>query len=701
METQREASPAAAEHAHFPALDGLRAVAIFGVFVYHVCNAAMPGGFAGVDVFFVLSGFLITSIILREKETGTFSFGEFYLRRIQRLLPNALAVIACTLVLWIFLLPVGQEIDAGKHGVWTLFYASNIYIWKFLGTYWGIPADFAPFTHFWSLGVEEQFYILFPVCLLALLALRRGIAKIALPVATAASFALCFYGTTHFPVANFYLLPSRVWELLLGASLALAGGGLFAANGTPNATGGGGRVAGALGWAGLGLIAVSFFWTDAGGMGFPGWVVALPTLGSVLVLRAIAARRATLTRALSWRPFVAVGKISYSLYLWHWPLIVLGRNRAHYADVPLLWGTAAGGAVSIALAAAAYCFIERPLRKRGAGRGARLAVIVGGFCVVLALCVFAATRPGYKPSRYAPVVSSLNLYAINLQPLPAPQRPWFDLLPAERPGVDGRGTDAVLRFWPAPAGYDRGAIFRGILRPHAGTGAAPDVFVWGSSHACMYSKVIDDICAGRKLSASFWGWAATPLFPEQRNGGGTTGGARDALLTRFYAARAKVLRDANPRILFLISPWKEAGLEADLRTLLADLRRWNLRTRVIFVRQNPALRHGLIDNPRAVLDFLSTGGAPAKLRPNEGEAERLRCAEIAERLAAEDSRLAVIAPDKIFRNPDGSVRYAAGRDFFYLDWNHLSDAGAAAARPVFEEVLAVPPPAAPVPLLAP
>ena len=192
-------------------LDGIRAIAILAVLLFHAWPVALRGGFTGVDVFFVLSGFLITSIILHDIREGSFSIREFYLRRIQRLLPNAVVTILAVLLLWTFLMPPSAAIQPGEHGLWTLFNLSNLYIWKNLGDYWGNNAKLAPLTHFWSLGIEEQFYLFFPTFLLLLARFQRSRVRLCLTAAAVFSFLMCLYGTHTHPVATFFLLPTRVW----------------------------------------------------------------------------------------------------------------------------------------------------------------------------------------------------------------------------------------------------------------------------------------------------------------------------------------------------------------------------------------------------------------------------------------------------------------------------------------------------------
>ena len=201
-------------------LDGIRAIAIVAVLIYHVSPGWLSGGSTGVDVFFVLSGFLITSIILHDIQDRCFSMQEFYLRRIQRLLPNAIACILAVLLLWTLFLPANASVQPGVHGLWTLVNLSNVYVWRYLGGYWGAAAETAPLTHFWSLGIEEQFYLLWSVALLVVFKLRAKLLPALIIGALLASFAASLITTPIDPVAAFYLPATRTWELALGALLA-------------------------------------------------------------------------------------------------------------------------------------------------------------------------------------------------------------------------------------------------------------------------------------------------------------------------------------------------------------------------------------------------------------------------------------------------------------------------------------------------
>ena len=247
-------------------LDGLRAIAILVVLIFHMAPAALPGGFIGVDVFYVLSGFLITSILVAGIDRGTFSFAEFYRRRIQRLLPNVIVTVLATVALWsLFLMPSAAR-QAAAHGVWALVSLSNVYVLNFLGGYWGNAAETAPLTHTWSLGVEEQFYLLYPALLVLLARLARARLRAWLIGIALASFALSVWLTPRAPAFAFYMLPTRMWQLLAGAIVALPGGAFpLRALVTSRAAG----------WLGLAVVLGGSMWIPSDG--FPGWIALVPT----------------------------------------------------------------------------------------------------------------------------------------------------------------------------------------------------------------------------------------------------------------------------------------------------------------------------------------------------------------------------------------------------------------------------------------
>jgi len=301
----------AARHAYRPDLDGLRAVAVLAVLAFHAFPKALPGGFAGVDVFFVISGFLISGIIFEALRAGRFSFADFYWRRVRRIFPALVLVLAACLGLgWMLLLP-DEYRQLGKHAVAGAGFLSNIVLWREAG-YFATAAELKPLLHLWSLGVEEQYYLVWPLAL-ALLAARPRALPWMIAGLAAASFALNIWLTPRAPSAAFYLPMTRFWELMAGSALAY-----HVHYGSP-----GRRLADLKAAAGLALVAAGIALLSAQ-RPFPGWWALLPVGGTALLIAA--GPGAWINRRILSNPaMVYVGLISYPLYLWHWPLLAYAR----------------------------------------------------------------------------------------------------------------------------------------------------------------------------------------------------------------------------------------------------------------------------------------------------------------------------------------------------------------------------------------
>jgi len=358
---------------HRPEIDGLRAVAILPVVLFHAGVTAFSGGYVGVDVFFVISGFLITGLIKEELEAGRFSILGFYNRRVRRILPAlAFTAIGTSLAAFVFLLP-SFLVDFSKSLVSVSTFVSNFYFWKASG-YFENSAHLRPMLHTWSLAVEEQFYIFMPIAAFIVYRFLSQRWFLIFGAGALASLALSIYATQVGPTANFFLLPTRAWELLLGALLAAL------------------PVRRDAGWisqggslAGLALIAWAVFAYDEA-TPFPGAAALPPCIGTAFAIYFADPRRTFVGRLLTLKPMIAIGLISYSLYLVHWPIAVFWRYLT--LEAPSLWGAAIIASVSIALAAFSWKFIEQPFRRRGktsnlrvigAGLGALALIgVVGG-----------------------------------------------------------------------------------------------------------------------------------------------------------------------------------------------------------------------------------------------------------------------------------------------------------------------------------
>jgi peptidoglycan/LPS O-acetylase OafA/YrhL len=369
-----------------PEVQGLRAVAVGLVVLYHFWPLRLTGGFVGVDVFFVISGFLITSHLMKEVvRDGSVSLRTFWARRIRRLLPASLLVLAVSAVATVLWVYPTQWATTARQLIASALYVQN----------WALASDSVDYLaqgdaptlaqHFWSLSVEEQFYIVWPLLLVGGLALGRRFGRGSQPVRTAAiviavvgltSFVISVAGTAYDPAWAYFATPTRIWELALGAGLALTQVRLHV----------GVRVV--MGWLGIAAVVASAFVLD-GGTPFPGWVAAVPTLGTVAVIAAGQTRsRIGVDRMLSLRPSTFLGDISYSVYLWHWPLVVVapmmvGRTLGWVDKLVLI-------VLVVLMSWATKVHVEdrfRAPRRAGTGVARTYALAAAGMAVVVVLGV--------------------------------------------------------------------------------------------------------------------------------------------------------------------------------------------------------------------------------------------------------------------------------------------------------------------------
>lgn len=327
-------------------IDGLRAVAVLPVILFHGGIAGFGGGFVGVDIFFVLSGYLITSLLIEDLRLGRFSIVRFYERRARRILPALFLIMAVSgLFAWAWMLPTDLR-SFSQSLVATVLFASNIYFYLKTG-YFDAETDPRPLLHTWSLAVEEQFYLFFPLLLFALWKLGRPAAFGVIAALLSVSLALADWGSRYAPDAAFYLLPSRTWELLAGSVCA------FLLSGRPL------RPNDILAGAGLCLILASVFAFDKA-TPFPGVYALVPVAGTVLIIL-FAGQGNRVAQFLSARPLVGIGLISYSAYLWHQPLFEYVRLRSITPP-----SQATMTVLLVPCLALAYCswrFVEQPFRR--------------------------------------------------------------------------------------------------------------------------------------------------------------------------------------------------------------------------------------------------------------------------------------------------------------------------------------------------
>lgn len=441
-------------------IDGLRAVAVLAVVLFHIGLDLIPGGFAGVDIFFVISGFLITGNIIREtnSEKG-FSFAEFYRRRALRILPVLFTVLLVTLLVSQFVLLPDDLKELSYASIASVASAANIYFTYFLNTSYFSQASLQqPLLHLWSLGVEEQFYFIWPIVLIALVSgFRYGSVLVVVVALAMGSFALAESLLATQPKFAYYMLPTRAGELLIGALLAI----MLSRDGSKGLSRKSRNVIGLLG---AGLIVFSLGWITED-TGFPG-INALPsTIGAALVIWSGSGRFGWMGRFLSLKPLVFIGLISYSLYLWHWPVLAFYRY-AYGAIEPM----AAVGlfVLMLALSVLSYRMVERPCRRlKWSFRKVAVQGVTSGAFAVVGLCVGIVLSRGF------------GLYAWDDE--------YREALQTIKPAPAALSYPYVCQSWR----LTRDILNRAscIIDP-SGSQEAPKALLWGDSHAAHYVGVL-------------------------------------------------------------------------------------------------------------------------------------------------------------------------------------------------------------------
>lgn len=452
-----------------PEVDGLRAIAVIAVLLFHFDPRLAPGGFTGVDIFFVISGFLISSIIIRSQAGDGFSFRDFYASRVRRIVPAYAAVVFGTLVAGCLLMQSADLVRLGTAATWSLLAAPNIFFWLHLDTgYFATDSRQLPLLHLWSLGVEEQFYLLWPILLLLGLKLRRqrllsGLVALLCLV----SFAYAHHQAAIDPSLAYYMLPARAGELGIGAILALV-------QAVRNPSRDGGIIYEAVAVAGLCLMAWSLYALD-GSSRFPGWNALPACLGAALVIWSDSRRRCAALAPLRWRPMVAVGLISYSLYLWHWPVLAFARYLGVQPDTRAGWGLLA---LILVLSISSYWLVERRARSLRLP-GARVAALLFfvPVTILLVMSIVVTTQAG-------------RISALAGNGVDAAER---RLLADTAPAYEFPYNCQLEQFDP------------GVLeQPRCvhGTAASgnPDVLLWGDSHAAHYIGVLASVADRNGLS---------------------------------------------------------------------------------------------------------------------------------------------------------------------------------------------------------
>jgi len=658
---RRELAPATSSivaHGYRADIDGLRAVAVLAVVLFHAFPGLVPGGFVGVDIFFVISGYLITGIIAREIDAGTYSTWRFYERRLRRIVPAFLVVCAVSAI-GAALLYVPNDFELfGESLVASLLIYANIFFFKESG-YFAASDEVLPLLHIWSLSVEEQFYVFFPLALVLLSKWKLRTAGIVIGLAV--SFAAGCVAVITNPEAAFFLAQYRAWELLIGSFLAV---------GTlPTLSHRAADVCSLIGGA---LIAAAL-WGLSSASTFPGWNAAIPSLGAALLI--YAGPQATLNRGLSTAPMVGIGLISYSLYLWHWPLLSFG---AYIAIRPLL-PIEAAAIVALAFVAAwlSYRFVERPFRRPVNRTG--ITPLFGGFAALLAVALVADQSKGAAWRLPDDVAAMTNKEAVRSG------------MPSERCSMR-KLAEADQRL------AHLANVRRSMICRLGDPNVQPTVILWGDSHGEAAAPALDAALArGGKAGYLFGRGGCVPIVSIERID-------RPAWPCAEFADKAlQALATIKPELVIMVARWPyyfegsryerkgpapvfapegnfevvAAGLDATLARLRPMVPSLILMTTV----------------PEVGFPVPSTLGRAAILgREIDIAPTRKAYDQRQQRSTAEVTRLAkkygalLMTPDTILC-PGLKCEVVRDGVVLYADYNHLTRAGAHLLVPMFEQAI--------------
>ena len=576
-------------HAYRPDIDGLRAIAVVAVLGFHAFPTSFSGGFTGVDVFFVISGFLISGIILEELQAGTFTFGQFYARRIRRIFPALALVLAATLLLgWWVMSPYDYE-QLGGHIAAGAGFVSNLLLFHESG-YFDTDSALKPLLHLWSLGVEEQYYLVWPLLLFVVRKHMHRIFWLILGVA-ACSFVLNIVLVGRQPSAAFYLPATRFWELMLGSIAAYRDVHSVQRLNIPLG------LRNLIAAAGIALLALAFVLVRDG-HGFPGWWALLPTLGTLLLIQS--GPEAWINKKLlANRVVVYIGLISYPLYLWHWPLLTYARIL--YGGIPPVGVRVGALALGVALAWATYEFVEKRVRRLGRGptgiRTAGIAAASVGALAIYGLLVVANVSQARSNS--IPYLAEIS----------AAYSDWHIRELGTIPG-DARGTvlffgdSHMQQFWPRLEGLtqDKHAPRHTVIFRTRG-GCAPVPGIERLGYGC--ARFVDETFAlARKpeiqtvvISASWVGFTDRTDYYKAGDEGGEplkmlTPGT-EWVLHGFETAVAGLVKAGKHVVIVLSSPY---GKQFDPREM-AQRDGWGFRVRL----PGPVSRQA-VDSDSAFID---------------------------------------------------------------------------------------------------
>ena len=494
-----------------PDIDGLRAIAVAAVIMFHANVPGWRGGFVGVDIFFVISGYLIASMIASQQARGTFSLSRFYENRLRRIGPALITMLSGSAMLAYAVLPPVELRRFGRDLGANVVFASNILQWRTFG-YFATEAQSQPLLHTWSLGVEEQFYLLFPLAFVWLLSRHRTRACwIVLGAAVASIVLAIVVAESGRHEAAFFLLPTRAWQLLIGVVISLTPSRIVLSRTTR-------EVASTV--ALLGIV-VGIALCDALDP-YPSPLIALPTVGAAILIGANRDEPTLVARLLGSRPLVSLGLISYSLYLWHWPLFVFVRYvplalSAHGEDAAVI-------VLSVILAVLSWRYVERPFRRMEPRMPRRIAI---GTCVIAAAVIAAVAGSTFFMEGFPGRYQRRDLT-------------YLREMSTERDSLAVTCTRDRLIAVP----------LSGVCQLGPAHAISEDLLVWGDSHATALLTVLAEEASDRGVSGTLaWRAGCPPLV------GAGVAGEQDHECAQFNRAIMRLVHSGRYRNAVIVARW--------------------------------------------------------------------------------------------------------------------------------------------------
>lgn len=619
------------ELVHRSDIDGLRGVAVLAVLAYHYWGGLFRGGFIGVDVFFVISGYLLSAIIVSEVQSHRFLFYRFYERRIRRIFPALFVLLALSAgFALLFLLP--PDFESFNHSfVGASLSVSNFHFWKTLN-YFAAPAAARPLLHTWSLGVEEQFYVVLPVFIVLVQKFLPKYLRATVVLAAICFFVWSVVEVRRDPGGAFFLPFSRAWELLLGTALALQ---VFP---TPRSK----LMREVLPAFGILAILCSVFLLTAN-IPFPGENALLPCVGASAIILAANERRTVAGRLLSRRPLVFIGLISYSLYLWHWPILVFSKIAiSKWFDLPSFGSRLLLAVLAVAIATVSWRFVETPFRVGAHRPGSKTIFIFAGLCIATSLAIAGIfSIRVVQRGRFPQSVDEISNYLDYQQ-----------THPAEFSALFGFGSCYLDKREDLADFNERECL--------KSTTDEPQVLIFGDSHAANLRPGLQSAMPG----VNFMEATSSSCPPTLEQNERSTSECRQfvrKVLTEFISARS------IPTVL-LNAFWNDSDLNHLTETITFLKRRG---VKVVIFGPFPVYD---TEFPRLLAKAISSqeGGLPGKHLVSHEQILDERMSQ----MAAETWHVSYVSPLKILCPKSVCVEYAAPGVPLEFDGSHLTLQGA-------------------------